>query len=64
MRLKSVRDLTLPSVPTEEEHDDRERILKWRKAHLAALRDQHEDFYDDLTSLEERIKAIEDYLGL
>lgn len=51
MTLKTVRDLTLPSVPEEEEGiKDPERVLRWRKAHLSALRDQHEDIYDDLQS--------------
>jgi len=50
MSLKTVRDLTLPKVPTEDEHDDIERVFKWRKAHLSILRDQHEDIYNDLNS--------------
>ena len=51
MTLKTVRDLTLPSVPPEEEKDDFERITRFRKAQLTTLKELQESVYDDLQNI-------------
>jgi len=51
MELKTDRNPILPSLPTEEEKGDFDRITRFRKGQLSILRDTMENIYDDLESL-------------
>ena len=58
MELKTDRNPILPSLPTEEEKDDFDRIARFRKGQLSILRDIIENIYDDLEALDKRITAL------
>ena len=58
MELKTDRNPILPSLPTEEEKDDFDRIVRFRKGQLSILRDIIENIYDDLEALDKRITAL------
>jgi len=60
MTLKSVRDLTIPLVPEEDEGiKDSERVLRWRKAHLSVSKQAHADVCDDLEAIDVRATTLE-----
>jgi len=58
MELKTDRNPILPSLPTEEEKGDFDRITRFRKGQLSILRDIIENIYDDLEALDKRITVL------